>query len=197
MMGAAVVSRASLSRRLSSNNSPADTPAEDQSSRGGTDQDRKSFISAASSSVSSGFSLKPFASKVFSKQQNEQTDMKGLAYPQLEGTQVYDEFNMVHPHVVFRGKAREEQDSSSSISRAGNVKLTSQTSQKRPSGGLNSGSSGFARLHEFADPLPSPASAVASLTRDLESDLNAHALLELREWAVRGQYVVKPQVSLL
>ena len=51
MMGAAVVSRASLSRRLSSNNSPADTPMEDQSSRGGTDQDRKSFISAASSSV--------------------------------------------------------------------------------------------------------------------------------------------------
>ena len=52
---------------------------------------------------------------------------------------------------------------------------------------------GIPRLHDFADPLPSPASAVASLTRDLESDLHQ---LELRDWAVQGQYVVKPQVNL-
>ena len=43
------------------------------------------------------------------------------------------------------------------------------------------------RLHEVSDPLPSPASAVASLTRDLETTLDLQA-------AVRGQYVVKPQV---
>jgi len=48
------------------------------------------------------------------------------------------------------------------------------------------------RLHEAAvgggesDPLPSPDSAVASLTRDLETTLDLQA-------ALRGQYVVKPQ----
>lgn len=47
-----------------------------------------------------------------------------------------------------------------------------------------------ARLHEVSDPLPSPASAVASLTRDLESTLHT---LDLQA-AMRGQYVVKPQV---
>ena len=41
-------------------------------------------------------------------------------------------------------------------------------------------------------PLPSPASTVASLTRELEDTLT----LDLQA-AMRGQYVVKPQVSLL
>lgn len=40
------------------------------------------------------------------------------------------------------------------------------------------------------NPLPSPASTVASLTRELEDTLQT---LDLRA-AMRGQYVVKPQV---
>ena len=46
------------------------------------------------------------------------------------------------------------------------------------------------RLHVFNDPLPNPASTVASLTRELEDTLHT---LDLQA-AMRGQYVVKPQV---
>ena len=46
------------------------------------------------------------------------------------------------------------------------------------------------RLHESDHPIPSPASTVASLTRDLEDTLHN---LDL-EAAQRGLYVVKPQV---
>ena len=67
-----------------------------------------------------------------------------------------------------------------------------QTAHMRPNLSSYPGISGAHRLHDFADPLPSPASAVASLTRDLESDLHQ---LELRDWANQGQYVVKPQVT--
>ena len=45
-------------------------------------------------------------------------------------------------------------------------------------------------MHAFDDPLPSPASTVASLTRELEDTLQT---LDLQA-AMRGQYVVKPQV---
>lgn len=47
------------------------------------------------------------------------------------------------------------------------------------------------RFSNDHNPLPSPASTVASLTRDLEDTLT----LDLQA-AMRGQYVVKPQVSL-
>jgi hypothetical protein len=46
------------------------------------------------------------------------------------------------------------------------------------------------RMHEFDDPLPSPASTVASLTRELEDTLQT---LDLQA-AMKGQFVVKPQV---
>ena len=44
---------------------------------------------------------------------------------------------------------------------------------------------------EFDDTLPSPASTVASVTRELEDTLQT---LDLHT-AMRGQYVVKPQVN--
>ena len=44
---------------------------------------------------------------------------------------------------------------------------------------------------EFDDSLPSPASTVASVTRELEDTLQT---LDLHT-AMRGQYVVKPQVN--
>ena len=47
------------------------------------------------------------------------------------------------------------------------------------------------RLHESDHPIPSPASTVASLTRELEDTLHT---LDLQA-AMRGLYVVKPQVS--
>ena len=47
-------------------------------------------------------------------------------------------------------------------------------------------------MHPFDEPLPSPASTVASLTRELEDTLQT---LDLQA-AMRGHYVVKPQVNI-
>ena len=190
LMGVAV-SRTSLSRRLSSNNSPSETPIVERSNPI-ADSD-----TSTNSSSTSGFSLnmfhskKPFIMKPFPKQQQEQIRLKESRYMQSEASQFRHDLGRDNNQRPFlQGKVNEEQHVSTP--RSSNINLTIQHSQVRPSPSLFPGTSGFARLHDFADPLPSPASAVASLTRDLESDLNQ---LELRDWAVQGQYVVKPQVT--
>ena len=182
------VSRTSLTRRLSTNSSPSETLCNDQMGATlGSD-------TSTNSSITSGFSLnmfqtkKPFVAKVFPKQEQQRTE--DLRYVQPDPLKLWHDPNSYNQRsLCLQGKPNDDApiDTSSNC----NINLMSQTSQKRPPLSSCPGSSGFARLHYFADPLPSPASAVASLTRDLESDL---IKLELRDWAVQGQYVVKPQV---
>ena len=64
---------------------------------------------------------------------------------------------------------------------------TSPIFSKNLSSNLHTSTPRFCNDH---NPLPSPASTVASLTRDLEDTLT----LDLQA-AMRGQYVVKPQVK--
>ena len=188
---AVTVNRSSLSRRLSSNNSSSDTPSlAKMSPTVGSD-------TSTNSSSMSGFGLnmfqtkRPFAVKAFTKPQREQLCSKESTYLQSETMQIHQDSNIFnHNNILSQG--RTDAEHSANISSSKNMNLLSQTTQTRTNLSSFPGASGFPRLHDFADPLPSPASAVASLTRDLESDLNQ---LELRDWAVQGQYVVKPQVT--
>ena len=197
-MGAAVVSKASMGGRLlSSSNTSAQvdfrTMTDDKSGDGSYPTGGQCPVSARSS-VTSGFSLNMFQSKKIAAANT--TKEHEQITPELQhskqGERNEDDVNFRvthnqhgiedrHHHITSRGGS--------------NINLMAgQSSYGRHQTGLTSTTSDFGRLHEFSDPLPSPASAVASLTRDLESDLNAHRLLELRDWALQGQYVVKPQV---
>ena len=181
------VNRSSLNQRLSSNNSTTEMPSVDELG--------PAYRSDTSTNTS-GFALnmfqtrKTFAVKTFSKEQREPqcTNPSIGMQPELIQRQ-HDSDNYNPKSLLIQGNAECQ---SVNVSSSRPMNSLCQTAHMRPNLSSYPGTSGVHRLHDFADPLPSPASAVASLTRDLESDLNQ---LELRDWANQGQYVVKPQVT--
>ena len=152
---------------------------------------------STNSSVASGFTLNmfqtkgPFAIKTLLKQ----PDQKRCEEPKQKQSESIKLMQTVEKNyaqtVVFT--AHPETNNPVDKSKCRNINLSKEIPQNHPNLNVYPGICGIPRLHDFADPLPSPASAVASLTRHLESDLNQ---LELRDWAVQGQYVVKPQVTI-
>ena len=185
------VSRNSLTRRISTNNSSSETSNVDKL---GTAVESDA---STNSSVASGFTLNmfqtkgPFAIKTLLKQP-EQKRCEEPKYTQSKTINLTQTREKNHSQtLVFP----DNPDTNNPInkSKCRNITLSKETPQNHPNLNVYPGICGIPRLHDFADPLPSPASAVASLTRHLESDLNR---LELKDWAVQGQYVVKPQVTI-
>ena len=184
------VSRNSLTRRISSNNSSMETSNVDKLVPA-VESD-----ASTNSSIASGFTLNmfqtkgPFTLKSLLKQdQKGHEDSKQLAQEYL---------NQQHTHGIndtemIDCKSNSVLNHQSNKSNSRNINVSRTTTQYHSHVNSYPGQCATPRLHDFADPLPSPASAVASLTRDLESDLHQ---LELRDWAIQGQYVVKPQVRL-
>ena len=184
------VSRNSLTRRISSNNSSTETSNVDKLVPA-VESD-----ASTNSSIASGFTLNmfqtkgPFTLKSLLKQdQKGHEDPKQLAqeYLKQQHTHGISDTEMIDckPYSVLNNPSNK--------SNCRNINLSRTTTQYHSHVNSYPGQCAIPRLHDFADPLPSPASAVASLTRDLESDLHQ---LELRDWAIQGQYVVKPQVRL-
>ena len=189
---AVAASRASLTRRFSSNNSPSETPNTEEKYATLVEPD-----TCTSPSITSGLSMNVFQSKKsfsvnpFSRQQQVGHGIcPEKNYSQNDAMKLTcNSKNTNQQHFSLKDISKEPK--AYPLSNCNKINVDSPNSHLRSNPTLFSGISGFARLHDFADPLPSPASAVASLTRDLESDLNR---LELRDWASQGQYVVKPQV---
>ena len=181
------VTGSSLNQLLSSNNSTTEIPSVDELGA--------AYRSDTSTSTS-GFTLnmfqarKPFAVKACSKEQQDHqftNPSVGMQSDLIEFQRDSDHYNPKSLHIQGNADCQFVHASSSRP-----LNSLCQTTYMRPNHSSYPATSGVHRLHDFADPLPSPASAVASLTRDLESDLNQ---LELRDWANQGQYVVKPQVT--
>ena len=171
------VSRNSLTRRISSNNSSIETSNVDKLVPA-VESD-----ASTNSSIASGFTLNMFQTKgPFTLKSLLKQDQKGHEDPK----QLAQEYlKQQHTHRISDSEMIDYKPHSA----------LNNPSNKSNCRNINvyPGQCAIPRLHDFADPLPSPASAVASLTRDLESDLHQ---LELRDWAIQGQYVVKPQVRL-
>ena len=184
------VSRNSLSRRISSHNSHSET----------SNVDKLGVVvesdTSTNSSIASGFTLNMFQTRgPFTMKSLLKQDQKAFVEPKSLFSKSVEQQRNVGENNEQIVDYSTINDFSNSINKpqSRSINLSNKSAQNHPHLNVYPGLCGIPRLHDFADPLPSPASAVASLTRDLESDLHQ---LELRDWAVQGQYVVKPQVNL-